>query len=75
MHGCGFGTIAMCLDAAENPMMHVPWWVNIGCICYMRCDAIIVISATIEVSIYVSEVEKLLKLISYQVANYSGVVG
>ena len=24
------GAIAMCLEAAENPMMYVPWWVNIG---------------------------------------------
>ena len=26
------GAIAMCLDAAENPMMYVPWRVNIGMI-------------------------------------------
>ena len=24
------GAIAMCLDAAENPMMYVPWWADIG---------------------------------------------
>lgn len=24
------GGVAMCFDAAENPMMYVPWWVNIG---------------------------------------------
>ena len=24
------GAIAMCLDAAEKPMMYVQWWVNIG---------------------------------------------
>ena len=24
------GAIAMCLDAAENPMMYVPWWTDIG---------------------------------------------
>lgn len=30
VHGGALGGIAMCLDAAENPMMYVPWWVNIG---------------------------------------------
>jgi len=24
------GVIAMCRDGAENPMMYVPWWANIG---------------------------------------------
>ena len=26
----------MCVDAAENPMMYVPWWVNIGWFHAMR---------------------------------------
>ena len=30
------GAIAMCWDAVENPMMKVPWWVNIGWFHAMR---------------------------------------
>jgi hypothetical protein len=33
------GAIAMCLDAAENPMMYVPWWVNIGWFHAMRSSS------------------------------------
>ena len=28
-HGGALGGIVMCLEAAENPMIYVPWWVNI----------------------------------------------
>ena len=31
--------VAMCLDAAENPMMYVPWWVNIGWFHAMRSSS------------------------------------
>jgi hypothetical protein len=30
------GARAMCLDAAENPMMYVPWWMNIAWFHAMR---------------------------------------
>lgn len=33
------GAIAMCLDAAENPMMYVLWWVNIGWLLAMRSSS------------------------------------
>lgn len=33
------GAIAMCLEAAENPMMYVPWWVNIGWFHAMRSSS------------------------------------
>lgn len=33
------GATAMCLDAAENPMMYVPWWVNIGWFHAMRSSS------------------------------------
>ena len=29
-HRGALGAIAMCLEAAENSMMYVPWWVSIG---------------------------------------------
>lgn len=38
-HGGVLGGIAMCLDAAENPMMYVPWWVNIGWFHAMRSSS------------------------------------
>ena len=38
-HGGALGAIAMCVDAAENPMTCVPWWVSISWFHAMRSSS------------------------------------